>query len=161
MYFLRIIAAAVTFSICSFEGYRRGRELKDRAAFLSETALLLEHFSIEIRYSGRTPDELLEQENGYFADLVKKFKNESGDLHSAWELACDSLPKKRKETALLRELGKSLGASDKESTLRLLERFESETVSLKAAAEAEYSKRGKAFFQVGTLCGIGAAILMI
>lgn len=158
---LRIFAAAIAFLICMFEGYRRSRELKDRAVFLSETALLLERFSIGIRCSGRTSDELLERESGHFAVLVKTIKNDCGDMRTAWEKACDSLPKKREETALLRELGRTLGASDKESALRLLERCKAEMSVLKSSAEAEYSKRGKAFFQVGTLCGIGAAVLII
>lgn len=158
---LRITAAAVAFSVCTFEGYRRGRELKDRTKFLSETELLLERFSIGIRCAGRTSDELLEHEHGHFAQLVKTFNSGCGDMRTAWEKACDTLPKKREETALLRELGRSLGVADKESTLRLLERCKAELASLKTAAEADWSKRGKALFQVGTLCGIGAAILMI
>lgn len=161
MDFLRILAAVIAFSVCTFEGYRRSRELKDRTMLLSETALLLERFSIGIRCSGRTSDELLESERGYFAQLVKTLKSENGNMRAAWEKACDTLPKKHEETALLRELGRSLGASDKESTLRLLERCKAEIAALKSTAEADYSKRGKAFFQVGTLCGIGAAVLMI
>lgn len=149
------------FAICTFEGYRRGRELKDRAVFLAEIALLIERFSIGIRYCGRTPDELLEHENGSFATLVKEFKNDLGDSRAAWEKACDALPKKREETALLRDLGRSLGSFDKESALRLLERCGAEIAALKSTADAEYSKRGRAFFQVGTLCGIGAAVLII
>lgn len=161
MDFFRILAAAVAFSVCTFEGYRRGRELKDRSEFLTEIELLIEHFSAGIRCSGRTSDELLESERGYFALLVKTFKSDCGDMRTAWEKACDQLSEKREETALLRELGRSLGSSDKESTLRLLERCGAEIAALKTAAEADHSKRGKAFFQVGTLCGIGAAVLMI
>lgn len=161
MDFLRILAAAVAFSVCTFEGYRRSRELKDRTEFLSETELLIEHFSTGIRCSGRTSDELLESERGHFAQLVKTIKCDCGDTRAAWEKACDRLPEKREETALLRELGRSLGTSDKESTLRLLERCRTEIAALKTAAEADQSKRGKTFFQVGTLCGIGAAVLMI
>lgn len=161
MEFLKITAAAVAFSVCAFEGYQRSRELKDRAKFLSETELMLERFSIGIRCAGRTSDELLETECTHFARLVRAFKDELGDTRAAWEKACDTLPKKREETALLRELGKSLGAADKESTLDLLERCKAELMSLKTAAEADWSKRGKALFQVGTLCGIGAAVLII
>ena len=158
---LRITAAAIAFSVCAYEGWRRGRELKNRAKFLAETEVMLERFSIGIRCAGRTSDELLDRENGHFAALVKTFAEDCGDMRAAWEKACDMLPKNREETALLRELGRSLGAADKESTLSLLERCKAELVSLKASADADYSKRGKAFFQVGTLCGIGAAILMI
>ena len=161
MEYLRITAAAVAFSVCAFEGWRRSRELKDRAKFLAETELMLERFTIGIRCAGRTSDELLKNERGHFAALVKTFEADCGDVRAAWEKACDTLPKKHEETALLRELGRSLGASDKESTLDLLERCKAELISLKTAAEADHSKRGKAFFQVGTLCGIGAAVLII
>ena len=158
---LRITAAVVAFSVCTFEGHRRSRELKDRVKFLAETELMLERFSIGIRCAGRTSDELLENENGKFAELVKAFNEECGDMRSAWEKACDTLHQEREETALLREFGKSLVAADRESTLRLLESCKAELSALKTAADADWSKRGKAFFQVGTLCGIGAAILMI
>lgn len=161
MEILRISAAAIAFALCTFEGSRRCRELKERAAFLAETELLIERFAIEIRYSGRTTDELLERENGRFAALVRSFADDSPNIRTAWERACDTLPQKRGETALLRELGKTLGAADKESTLMQLERFGAETAALKTAAENEYAKRGKALFQVGTLCGLGAAILII
>ena len=161
MEFLKITAAAVAFSVCAFEGYRRSRELKDRAKFLAETELMIERFSIGIRCAGRTSDELLENECGHFARLVKAFDEDHNDIRAAWEKACDTLPKKREETALLRELGRSLGASDKESTLDMLERCSAELASLKNAADTDYTKRGKALFQVGTLCGIGAAVLII
>lgn len=157
---LRIAAAATAFSVCTFEGLRRSRELKDRAKLLEETELMLGRFSIGIRCAGRTSDELLENENGRFAALVKSF-NVNGDIRAAWEKACDTLPNDRGETSLLRELGRSLGAADKESTLRLLERCAAELSALRTAADEEYSKRGKTFFQVGTLCGIGAAVLII
>lgn len=158
---LRIVAAVLAFTLCTFEGYRRSHELRDRAAFLSEISLLLDRFSIGIRCAGLTSDELMECENGCFARLVNELKSESGDLRSAWGRACETLPQKREETALLRELGRTLGNSDKEGALRLLERCKAEFAALKTAADAEYSKRGKALLQVGTLCGIGAAILMI
>lgn len=160
MEFWRILAAVGAFIVCTLEGYRRGRVLKDRALFLVETAQMLERFSVEIRCSGRTSDELLERESGYFASLVKTYKAEYGDTRRAWEKACENLPQKLGETALLLELGRSFGSSDKESTLKLIEKCSLEIAALKTAAEADYSKRGKALFQVGTLCGISAAVII-
>lgn len=122
---------------------------------------MIGRFSIGIRCAGRTSDELLENERCQFAALVKEFAEDCGDMRAAWEKACDTLPKEREETALLRELGKSLGAADRESTLRLLESCKAELSALKTAASEDWSKRGKAFFQVGTLCGIGAAVLIV
>ena len=159
MEMLKITAAAVAFAVCAFEGYRRGRALKDRALFLSETEQMLERFSIGIRCAGRTSDELLESEQGQFARLVKEFGG--GDMRAAWDKACDALPKDREETALLRELGKSFGSADKESTLRLLDSCKSELAGLRKTAEEDSAKRGRAYFQVGTLCGIGIAVLIV
>ena len=151
----------IAFSVCALEGHRRARELKDRAVFLSEISALLERFAVGIKCFGRTSDELIEAEGGAFARLVKGFRGDTPSVRAAWERACGTLPKKREETAILRELGRSLGASDTESTLRLLEQCGARIRELQAVAEAEYSKRGKASFQVGTLCGIGAAIIII
>lgn len=161
---LRLLAALTAFAVCTFEGFRRSRELKERSVFLAEISALSERFAVGIRCFKRTSDELLEQENGAFARLVRGYLNERGDFRAAWEKACGELsksPKKREETALLQELGRSLGTSDTESTLRLLEQCGARIAALKAAADAEYSKRGKAIFQVGTLCGIGAAVMII
>lgn len=158
---LRIIAAVAAFLLCTLEGSRRSRELSERVSFLSEALLLVGRFSTGIRCAGRTSDELLENEHGSFAELVKAHRETYGDVRAAWEAACGRLPKKREETALLRELGRSLGSADRESALDLLERTAEELTALKARAEAEYSKRGTALLQVGTLCGAGLAILIL
>lgn len=158
---LRIIAAITAFLLCTLEGSRRSRELRERVSFLSETLLMVGRFSTGIRCAGRTSDELLENEHGCFAELVKAHRKTCGDARAAWEAACGRLPKKREETALLRELGHSLGFADRESALALLERTAEELTALKARAEAEYSKRGTALLQVGTLCGAGLAILIL
>lgn len=158
---LRLLAAALAFAVGAFAGYRKSRELKDRAVFLAEIGSLLERFCIGIKSFKRTSDELLENENGEFARLVKGYRSERPDVREAWEKACGQLPKKHEETALLSELGRSLGSSDTESTLRLLEQCAAQISRLKTAADAEFTKRGRAVFQVGALCGIGAAVLII
>lgn len=158
---LRIIAAAAAFLLCTLEGRRRSRELGERAEFLAETLLLTERFAIGIRCARRTPEELLRNERGKFAELVKRSAEASPNIRAAWELACGELPQKREETALLRELGRTLGSADGESALELLERTSAELALLKERAETEYSKRGAALFQVGTLCGAGLAILIL
>lgn len=157
----RLLAAALAFSIGAFWGFCRKRALHDRVVFLEEINSLLERFAVGIKCFKRTSDELLESENGEFAGLVKSSRNERNDIRSAWESACKTLPQKREETALLLELGRSLGSSDTESTLRLLEHCGERISELKKNADAEFEKLGTAVFRVGTLCGIGAAILII
>ena len=161
MNILRIIAAALAFVICASEGVRRSRALKERAEFLAEIQSLLERFSVGIRYSAKKTDELLDAENGRFAQLVKSFKEQTVNTRLAWEEACGALPQYPDEASVLRELGASFGTMDTDNTLRLLECCQTEISALRTSAEAEYSKRGKAVFQVGALCGIGAAILII
>lgn len=160
----RLLAAAIAFSIGAFEGFRRKTELRERVVFLGEISSLLERFIIGIKNFKRTSDELLENENGAFARLVKSCRSEQNDIRAAWEKACEELsknPKNHEETALLSELGRSLGSSDTESTLRILEQCAERISRLKIAAEAEYEKVGKTVFRVGALCGVGAAILII
>lgn len=157
----RLLAAALALGIGASWGFGRKHELRERVVFLSEISSLLERFITGIKNFKRTSDELLENENGAFAGLVKSFRDDRNDIRAAWEKACEQLPKKREETALLSELGRSLGSSDTESTLRLLERCAERISQLKSAAEAEFEKRGKAEFRIGALCGIGAAILII
>ena len=158
---IRILAAALAAAVGALAGYRKSRELKDRAVFLAEISSLLERFIIGIKNFKRTSDELLENENGEFARLVKGYRSEQTDIRAAWEKACGNLPAKREETALLSELGRSLGASDTESTLRLLEQCAERVSRLRASADAEFEKRGRAVFQIGALCGVGAAVLII
>lgn len=157
----RLIAAALAFVICASEGSRRSRALKERSEFTAEIQSMIERFSVGIRYSAKNSDELLDAENGRFARMVKSFKEQTNNTRLAWEMACSELPQYPDETAVLRELGASFGTMDTDNTLRLLECCQAEISSLKNTAEAEYSKRGKAVFQVGALCGIGAAILII
>ncbi len=158
---LKILAAALACAVGAFAGYQKSRELKNRADFLAEIASLLERFGAGIKTYKRTSDELLENENGAFAKLVKSYRSEQTDIRAAWERACENLPKTHEETALLSELGRSLGASDTESTLRLLEQCAEQIARLKSAADAEFTKRGRAVFQIGALCGVGAAVLII
>lgn len=158
---LRLLAAALAAGVGALWGYRKSRELKDRAAFLAEISALLERFYSGIKSCKRTSDELLESENGAFAGLVKGYRNERTDIREAWEKACRVLPKGNEETALLSELGRTLGSSDTESTLRLLEQCAAKISQQKTAADEEFAKRGRAFFQIGALCGVGIAVLII
>lgn len=158
---LRLLAAVTAFAVGALWGFCRKTELRDRVVFLGEIVSLLERFTAGIKSFKRTSDELLENENGEFARLVKSYLNEQPDIRAAWEKACGELPKKREETALLSELGQSLGSSDTESTLRLLEQCAERILRLRSAADAEFEKRGRAVFQIGALCGVGAAVLII
>lgn len=158
---MRLLAALIALLCCAAEGLRRSGALKSRAAFLGEISRLLGGFLIEIRCSGLTLDELIARADGRFAELVRGHIADGEDARSAWESACGELPKKGGEAALLAELGQSLGTSDREGTLRLIELYAERFSALEREAREEYSRKGRAVMQVGALCGVAAAILII
>ena len=135
--------------------------MKNRAVFLGEISQMLSGFLIEIRCSGLTLDELISRADGRFAELVRENINGGEDAKSAWERACSQLTEKDGETALLAELGQSIGTSDREGTLRLIELYAERFSDMDRGAREEYSRKGKAVMQVGALCGIAAAVIII
>lgn len=157
---MRLLAALIALICCAAEGFRRSAALRERAVFLGEISQLLSGFMIEIRCSGLTLEELISRADGRFAGSVRSCMADGG-ARDAWERACGGLPKKSAERALLSELGQSLGTSDREGTLRLLELYAERFSLLESEARAEYSRKGRAVMQVGALCGIAAAILII
>ena len=152
--------AAAAFLLCALEGRRRGLKLKNRVTLLNELLIMLNNFYIEIRCRSLTLDELLSGENGSFAKMVTQKRDDSGDIRTAWQAACEELPKSR-ERMLLSELGHSLGKTDKSGELRLLEMYSARISALKDEAESSYRKKGEALSRIGILCGAAAAILII
>lgn len=157
---MRLLAALIALACCVLEGFRRRGELKSRAVLLGEISQMLSGFLIEIRCSGLTLDELIGRADGRFAELVRGYIDGGEDARSAWARACSQLPKKSGE-ALLAELGHNFGTSDREGTLRLVEMYAERFAELERAARETYSRKGKAVMQVGALCGIAVAIMII
>lgn len=158
---MRLLAALIALACCVLEGFRRCAELKSRAVLLGEISRMLSGFLIEIRCSGLTLDELITRADGRFAELVRGFMDGGEDARSAWERACSQLPKKSEESALLVELGHNFGTSDRDGTLRLVGLYAERFSELERAARETYSQKGKAVMQVGALCGIAVAIMII
>lgn len=158
---MRLLAALIALACCVLEGYRRRAELKSRAVILGEISQMLSGFLIEIRCSGATLDELISRADGQFAELVRGHIEGGEDARSAWERACSQLPKKSGAAELLAELGHSFGTSDREGTLRLVELYAGRFTELEREARETYSRKGKAVMQVGALCGVAVAIMII
>lgn len=158
---MRFLAALIALGCCVLEGFRRSRALKNRAVFLGEISQMLGNFLIEIRCSGLTLDELISRADGRFAELVRGYLEGGEDAKTAWEKACMQLPERGGEAALLTELGQSIGTSDREGTLRLIELYTERFAEMERFAREAYSRKGKAVMQVGALCGIAAAVIII
>lgn len=157
---MRIVAAVIVFLLCAAEGLRRRFALKKRAELLDEVLVMLNNFSVEISCRALTPDELIANAKGKFAELVREKRTMLPNIREAWEAACKELPKYR-ERELLSELGQSLGASDKSGQLQLLNLYSAEISGLKQEAWENYRKKGEAFSRVGMLCGAAAAVLIL
>lgn len=158
---MRVPAALIALLCCILEGVRRRAALRERAVLLGGITQMLNGFLIEIRCSGATLDELISRAEGRFAEFVREGIESGCDVREAWSRACSRSPKKNAETALLSELGQSLGTSDKDGTIRLLEIYAERFSELEREARDNYSRKGKAWVQVGMLCGIAAAIMII
>ncbi|MCM1164669.1 MAG: stage III sporulation protein AB [Lachnospiraceae bacterium] len=158
---MRLLAALIALACCVLEGFRRKGALKRRAEFTGEISRMLSGFLIEIRCSGATLDELIRRADGRFAELARGYIAVGEDARGAWELACSQLPKNSGERALLDELGRDFGTSDREGTLRLVELYAERFSELEREAREAYSRKGRAVAQVGALCGIAAAIMII
>lgn len=158
---LRVIAAFIALACCAAEGYRRSARLKIRVESLGEIERMLSDFAIEIRCCALTVDELMRRRDGRFAELFARCREGTENAKSAWEAACGLLPQKDEETALLRELGRSLGTSDRAGQLQLLELYSERISALRAAAESSCAQKAQAVLRVGILCGIAVAVLII
>ncbi len=162
---MRILLSFLAFALCFFEGLRQSTLLKRRACLIEELCGLLNGFAIEIRCCAPTLDELCEKAEGTFADILKGCRADAPDIITAWESACEKLAAlpccKKDEAELMRALGRSLGRSDAAGELSLLEMYREKLETLSKAAQEDFAGKGKLFRSVGTLCGIGAAILII
>ncbi|MCH5203334.1 MAG: stage III sporulation protein AB [Oscillospiraceae bacterium] len=158
---MRIVLALSAFFICAFIGFNKSRELKKRAEFLDEISVMLNNFSAEISFGTPELSELVDRENGGFARLVNKNFAELSDIKAAWEKACDELPKKAEETALLRELLPAISKSGSNGAVMALSLYSERFSRLYKQAYDEYTQKGGAFKQIGALCGAAAAILIM
>lgn len=161
---MRILAALVAFALCAAAGARKARLLKDRKVIIDELIAMLCEFSIGIRCTASTFDELCASAKGRFADYLRESRASAPDIRAAWETACEKLKALAccgDEADILLELGSSLGKSDAEGQLALIELYKNRLCACSSAAADDLNKKGKLFSSVGMLCGIGAAIIII
>lgn len=160
---IRHFLALAAFALCALSGLGRSRLAKRRCELLAELVRLLAGFGVKIRCTAPTLGELIEQDGGLFAQLVREERS-AGDIRAAWAAACgrlEALPFCRKdEAALMRALGQALGKSDRAGAVQTLELYEGQLSALYEAARAEYAEKGRLFRSVGALCGLGAAVML-
>ena len=162
---MSIIPAAGAFVLCLLWGTERSTQLKKRAQLLSELKQMTIQFSVAISCTAPPLDELILHCGGVFGQLLRQKLERYPDVRSAWQEAVAQLSECRfcgsGETELLMQLGKDLGTCPANGQLALLELYSEQLSKLLEEAERDTASKGKLFRSVGTLTGLGAAILIL
>lgn len=162
---MNIILAAAAFTLCTAGGLYKSALLKKRAALLCQLKQLVSGFSIGIRYTAPTLDELADGCSGVFGELLRQARQTSPNIKSAWQEAAAQLAalpfSGEEEARLMAQLGRELGTCDAAGQLSMLEMYAERLKKLSDEAEESAAAKGKLLRSAGTLLGIGAAILII
>lgn len=162
---MNLFPALVIFAICTAFGLWKSGELKKRVLLLSQLKQLTEELSSAMRYTAPTLDELSDSCGGLFGELLTEARKGTPDIKAAWEAAASALSElsyaEKSEAELMLKLSQRLGTCDSEGQLSMLSMCSEKLKRLSAEAEENAKTRGKLFRSVGTLLGLGAAILII
>ena len=162
---MSIIPAIGVFSLCLLWGIEQSVRLKKRELLLNELKAMVTEFSVAIRCTAPTLDELALHCGGIFGQLLRQKLDSTPDIRAAWESALAQLSQcsfcQDEEAEVLRQLGQELGTCAAEGQLSLLEMHSEKLSSLLHEAAQEHRTKGKLFRSVGTLTGLGAAILIL
>ncbi len=162
---MNILPAAAAFLICLVIGIAKSTELKKRSLLLAELKQLTTEFSISIRCTAPTLDELCESCTGVFGELLREKKAESSDIRTVWSSAAEQLAAcpfcHKDEARLLLEMGQALGTCNAEGQLSLLEMYGAKLESISKSAEKDLLTKGKMCRSVSALLGAGIAVLII
>ncbi len=162
---MSIIPAAGAFLLCLLWGAEKSGSLKKRSLLLEELNRLVTDFSVAIRCNAPTLDELALNCSGVFGELIRQQPEYAADVKSAWSEASTRLAQcsfcRSEEAVLLQNLGRDLGTCPTEGQLSLLSMYGERLSQLYEEAEQERKTKGRLFRSVGTLMGLGAAILIL
>lgn len=143
-------------------------KLKRRRQTLEQAVLLAEEMQIKIGYQALPVREIIGQavDNSAYNRLqfLKTIAqcSEEHNFHNAWEKGISSADGLTAEDkSILLALGNGLGASDCDGQLALLKTHKTLLERQLAAADDEYSRKGKMVRSVGMLCGLAAGIAVL
>lgn len=160
-----IFTAAGVFLLCALWGASRSSSLKKRVQLLNELRQLVTDFSVEIDCVAPTLYELCESCCGVFGELLREELKAAPDVRAAWSSAADRLSRcsfcMQPEQQIIRQLGAELGTCQASGQLSLLAMQGEKLAALYQKAQHEEQTRGRLYRSVGTLVGLGAAILVI
>ena len=160
---MRVALAIFFITAGTAAGLYRSAELKKREALLSEIIRLLEKMAVQIRYRALPLGELFAEVNaGRFIEKVNRYNGSGVNWRGAWnEAVCDFSELTAEDREILLAVGNSLGQSDAEGQISMLEQERQLLCAhLKEAAESS-AKKGAMYRSVGLLAGLGLAIIVI
>lgn len=162
---MNLLPAAAVFLLGTVCGHMRSRELRRRSQLLAELSQLITEFSVAIGCTSPTLDELAESCSGVFGELLRAAREDATDIRTAWSAAVEQLSGcsfcGSEESAILSELGRTLGTCSAEGQLSLLALHGARLAKLSAEADRAAVSKGRLYRSVGTLLGAGAAILIV
>ncbi len=162
---MRLLIAAAAFLIGTVWGIGKSNSFLKRAKLISQLKQIITEFSVAIRCTAPTLDELADNCSGVFGELLRAARQECSDIRAAWQNAVQQLSLcsfcGKEETAILSELGRELGTCSAEGQLALLELHRCRLDKLSLEADDSARSKGKLFRSVGALLGAGAAVLII
>ena len=161
--------SAILFTVAgAVAGGIRAENLRHNADLCREILMLDEKISFCIRYKFSDVYEICRELKDSDFKYLKFISNlpENYDynenFHLSWEKAVYSqknIPEKEKNILII--IGNTVGTSDAESQLNILNSLKAETELLKSQRDSEYEKKGRLFRSIGILAGITAGILVI
>lgn len=166
---IKITGIAIIVIASSLAGMGASQSLSQRVKILGQVISMLRGFYSQIRYRAMTVGELLDNAASdiacrdlSFPKIILKRLETADSLAEAWEYGVNSdKALKAEEKRVLEALGYSLGSSDIEGQLALLDEYTEKISSIKASAEAEYLKKGRLYRSLGVLGGAMAGIILL
>jgi len=138
----------------------RASALKKRERLLLEITGLLENMAVQIKYRALPLGDLFETlKGGEFINKVLEDKNPN--RREAWNNAINEFSELTDEREILLMVGNSLGKSDIEGQISMLELNKKLLRARHKEASETSLKKGAMYRSVGLLMGLGLAIIVI
>ncbi len=165
---LRIIAALMFTFAGAFAGGAFSFRLRERRELCRSIGLLLDEAAVGIRCRGADVYELsriFRRDTGLsgltFLNGLPECFEPGQDFRGQWQEALTQQELPDEERQLLAEFGDSLGKSDAEGQLSVIEGLKERLRRITVSREEAYSQKGRMYRSVGVLFGVMAGILVV
>jgi len=161
---LKIITALFSIVAGTAAGLYFSYRLKKREESLNELTRALQEMALLIRYRTLPVNELFTELSRYefIRNVGEVSKTDGTDFRRGWVTATDQLAElENGERSIIKSVGLSLGTSDVEGQLSMLEVNAKLLEKYGNEAREQYMKKGKLYRSFGVLAGIFIAILII